>query len=77
MLKPLAFLLVKFQGSAAEPITRAAAEQMFTASGRGTLNVVDWFDENTHGSVDMGRAPEWGTDHRPRVKKFSCNTPRK
>ena len=54
MLKPLAFLLVKFQGSPAEPITRATAEQMFTASGRGTLNVVDWFDENTHGSVDMG-----------------------
>ena len=25
--------------------------------------------------MSMGRAPEWGTDHRPRVKKFSCNAP--
>lgn len=26
---------------------------MFTAVGRGTMNVVDWFDDNTHGHVDM------------------------
>ena len=52
-LSPVAFLLVKFQGSPAEPISVADATQMFTASGRGTLNVVDWFDDNTHGNVDM------------------------
>lgn len=50
---PIAFLLVKFQGSNAEPITTAYAEQMFTATGRGTMNVVDWFDDNTHGQIDM------------------------
>lgn len=50
---PIAFVLVKFQGSSAEPITLAYAEQMFTAAGRGTMNVVDWFDDNTHGHVDM------------------------
>ena len=50
---PIAFLLVKFQGSNDEPITIAAATQMFTAAGRGTMNVVDWFDDNSHGQVDM------------------------
>ena len=50
---PMAFLLVKFQGSKDEPMTIADAEQMFTAAGRGTMNVVDWFDDNTHGHVDM------------------------
>ena len=50
---PTAFLLVKFQGSDAEPMTKADATQMFTAAGRGTMNVVEWFDDNTHGQVDM------------------------
>ena len=50
---PIAFLLVRFQGSAAEPMTKAAADEMFTAAGRGTMNVVEWFDDNTHGHVDM------------------------
>jgi hypothetical protein len=51
--KPFAFLLVKFQGSNDEPMTKAEAEQMFTAAGSGTLNVVDWFQDNTHGQIDM------------------------
>lgn len=50
---PMAFLLVRFQGSPAEPMTKAAADEMFTAAGRGIMNVVDWFDDNTHGHVDM------------------------
>lgn len=50
---PAAFVLVKFTDSAQEPITAAEARQLFTAAGRGTLNVVDWFDDNTHGSIDM------------------------
>jgi hypothetical protein len=50
---PMAFLLVKFDGSNSEPMAKAEADQMFTAAGRGTMNVVDWFDDNTHGQVDM------------------------
>ena len=50
---PIAFLLVRFDGSPAEPMTKAAADEMFTAAGRGTMNLVDWFDDNTHGHVDM------------------------
>jgi hypothetical protein len=50
---PTAFLLVKFKGSPNEPMTKAAAERMFTAAGNGTMNVVDWFDDNCHGNVNM------------------------
>lgn len=50
---PIAFLLVKFQGSPAEPMTKSAADQMFTSAGRNTMNVVDWFDDNSHGNLDM------------------------
>ena len=50
---PIAFLLVKFQGSNIEPLSLADATQIFTAAGRGTMNVVDWFQDNTHGHVDM------------------------
>jgi hypothetical protein len=50
---PTAFLLVKFQGSNEEPISVADATQMFTGAGRGTMNLVDWFDDNSHGQVDM------------------------
>lgn len=32
-------------------MTIDAANQMFTSLG--TLNVVDWFDDNSHGQVDM------------------------
>jgi hypothetical protein len=56
----IAFLLVKFQGSSVEPMTKLAAEQMFTAVGRGSMNVVDWFDDNTHGSVDIGGSAVFG-----------------
>ena len=50
---PIAFLLVKFQGSNIEPINIADATQMFTAAGRNSMNVVDWFDDNSHRNVDM------------------------
>lgn len=50
---PMAFLLVKFQGNRDEPMTKADAEQMFTTVGSGTMNVIDWFHDNTHGHIDM------------------------
>ena len=50
---PLAFILVKFRGSNDEPLSKKDAELMFTDSGRGTMKVVDWFDDNSHGQVDM------------------------
>lgn len=76
---PIAFLLVKFQGSNDEPMTFAQAENMFTASGRGTMNVVDWFDDNTHGHVDMSGNEVFGwlelpETHDGYLKKRANNT---
>ena len=50
---PFAFVLVRFKNTSEEPLSVAAATQMFTVSGRGTMNVTDWFDDNSHGTVDM------------------------
>jgi hypothetical protein len=36
-------------------MTKAAADQMFAAAGRGTMNVVDWFDDNSHGHIEVQR----------------------
>ncbi|MFN8123839.1 MAG: hypothetical protein U0237_15585 [Thermoleophilia bacterium] len=56
----LAFVLVRFKDDPSEPLSPTAAEQMFTAAGRGTLNVVDWFDDNTHGAVDISGSRVFG-----------------
>ena len=60
MNKPIAFLLVKFQGSPAEPITVADAQTMFTTTGSGKLNVTDWFHDNSHGAIDMSKNQVFG-----------------
>src|SRR5258705_13063443 len=43
-----------------EAKTIAFLEQMFTKSGRGTQNMVDFFDDNSHGSVDTGESKVFG-----------------
>jgi hypothetical protein len=58
---PIAFLLVKFKGNNDEPMTIAEATQMFTAVGSGTMNVIDWFNDNTHGNIDMTGNAVFGT----------------
>lgn len=55
-----AYLLVKFTDSQAEPITIDRARRLFTKIGRGGLFVVDWFDANTHGNVDVGDSDVFG-----------------
>ena len=57
---PFAFILVKFTDSAAEPITVARARTLFTKVGRGGMFLVDWFDDNTHGAVDIGDSAVFG-----------------
>ncbi|HKG61528.1 MAG TPA: hypothetical protein VKB05_17340 [Pyrinomonadaceae bacterium] len=39
---------------------RSFFEQMFTASGRGTFNMVDFFDDMSHGNVDIGGSKVFG-----------------
>ena len=55
-----AFVLVKFTNDTTEPITVDRARRLFTGVGRGGQFVVDWFDANTHGNVDIGGSQVFG-----------------
>jgi hypothetical protein len=66
-IAPIAFVLVKFHASPAEPITKAYAEQRFTAAGRGTMNVLDCFDAGEYRQRAHG-----GTRPAPRPRSSSA-----
>jgi hypothetical protein len=53
-------LLVKFHDDNSEPVTIAQAWRMVTFIGNGTMNIVDWFKENSHGHVDMSQSLVFG-----------------
>jgi hypothetical protein len=55
-----AFVLVKFTNDQTEPISVDRARRLFTKAGRGGEFVVDWFDANTHGNVDIGGSEVFG-----------------
>lgn len=60
MQMPLVFLLVKFTDDPHEPISHEEAEILFTDVGRGRRYIVDYFDEITHGHVDMSTNQVFG-----------------
>jgi hypothetical protein len=53
MANPCAFILVRFADDPSTPISVNEAKTLFTVQGRGRLYLVDYFDEITHGRVDM------------------------
>ncbi len=53
MIKRLAVLLLRMTGAPDLP-TKNYAEQLFTNAGRGTRNLVDYYDEMSHGQIDLG-----------------------
>jgi hypothetical protein len=57
---PWAILACKWSDMPKEAKTIAFLEKMFTKSGRGTQNMVDFFDDNSHGSVDTGESKVFG-----------------
>ena len=57
---PWAILACKWTDMPKEAKTIAFLEQMFTKSGRGSQNMVDFFDDNSHGSVDTGESKVFG-----------------
>lgn len=57
---PWAILACKWSDMPKEAKTISFLEQMFTKSGRGTQNMVDFFDENSHGSVDTSDSKVFG-----------------
>jgi hypothetical protein len=50
---PWLVLRCKWKGNDAEPLSDAYFENMFTAAGAGTHNMVEFFDLMSHGSVDL------------------------
>lgn len=54
MNKRLAVLLLRIEGATDQP-SKAYAEQLFTNAGKGTRNLVDYFDEMSHGRLDISQ----------------------
>lgn len=51
---PWAILLCKFSDDDSEPFARDFYEDLFTRSGAGTQNMVDFFADASHGALDLG-----------------------
>jgi hypothetical protein len=57
---PWAILACKWSDMPNEAKSISFLEQMFTKSGRGTQNMVDFFDDNSNGNVDTGDSRVFG-----------------
>jgi M6 family metalloprotease-like protein len=55
MIKRLAVLLLRLAGVPDRP-SKAYAEQLFTNTGKGTRNLVDYYEEMSHGQLDIGQS---------------------
>lgn len=53
MKTPWAVLLTRFQDDNSEPYPRHFYEQLFTATGVGSQNMVDFFHDVSHGTLDL------------------------
>jgi hypothetical protein len=57
---PWAILLCKFSDNASEPFPRSFYENLFTLSGLGTMNMVDFFSDMSHGQLDLRGSKVFG-----------------
>lgn len=57
---PWAVLLCKFKDNASEPYGRQRYEDLFTNSGVGKLNMVDFFRDMSHGKLDLSGSRVFG-----------------
>jgi hypothetical protein len=57
---PWAILVVTFNDDPAPSSSLAKYEAVFTAAGTGTLNMVDYFDEMSHGLIDVSGSKVFG-----------------
>ena len=55
-----AVLLCKWKDVDAEPKPRTFFERLFTGAGRGSMNVVDYFDAMSHGKLDLSESQVFG-----------------
>jgi hypothetical protein len=63
-----AIILCKFKDNSSEPFARNFYDRLFTTSGTGTNNMVNFFDENSHGKLDLtgSRVFGWYTINKNR-----------
>ena len=57
---PWAVLLCKFKDDDSEPYGRQRYEDLFTSSGVGKLNMVDFFRDMSHGVLDLSGSQVFG-----------------
>lgn len=57
---PWAILLVRFSDDKGPDPALGIYEQLFTSKGKGTLNMVDFFDEMSHGNLDLSGTKIFG-----------------
>jgi hypothetical protein len=57
---PWAVLLVKWSDDKSEPFDRQFYDDFFTSSGIGTMNVVDFFRDASHGLLDLSGTKVFG-----------------
>ena len=55
-----AVLLCKFSDDASEPFDRDYYEDLFTSTGNGSQNMVDFFRDVSHGNIDTGGSQVFG-----------------
>src|SRR5262245_27274442 len=60
---PWLILRCKWKGAEAEPLSDAYLENMFTAAGNGTHNMVEFFQLMSHGTLDLtgSKVSKWIT----------------
>lgn len=57
---PWAFVLFKFSDEDREPNPAEFYQRLFTAAGRGTHGIVDYWETVSHGQVDLGNSAVFG-----------------
>src|SRR5215216_7695238 len=58
---PWAILLCKFKDNVtAEPFTQQRFEELFTSSGAGKFNMLDFFQDMSHGLLDLSGSQVFG-----------------
>lgn len=60
METPWAVLLTKFNDNSSEPFPRGFYEDLFTRTGVGSQNMVDFFRDVSHGTVDLSGSQVFG-----------------
>ena len=63
---PWAVIRCKWKGSTATPLSDSYFQNLFTTSGAGTDNMVEYFDAMSHGRVDLSGSRVFGWYELPR-----------